>query len=119
MDVCGQHGEPAGIAPASKRRHDFRCEHETQYASEDQRAVDGEHHVAISPQRREAGREQQHGNSQHNQQTTPPPRSITRLVTAVRQLLPSRTSSQARPPSPATLGKTWAKNTPTAAAAVM
>src|SRR6516225_8279011 len=48
---------------------------------------------------------------------TPTPRSITTLVTAVRQLLPSRTSSQARTPSPATLGKTWAKNTPTAVAA--
>src|SRR5215471_1979343 len=50
---------------------------------------------------------------------TPTPRSITALVTALRQSLPSRTSSQARTPSPATLGKTWAKNTPTAVAATM
>src|SRR5262249_32780187 len=50
---------------------------------------------------------------------TPTPRSITTLVTAVRQLLPSRTRSQARIPSPATFGKTWAKNSPTEVAAVM
>src|SRR5262245_863790 len=50
---------------------------------------------------------------------TPTPRSITALVTALCQLLPSRTRSQARTPSPATLGKTCAKNTPTAVAAIM
>ena len=50
---------------------------------------------------------------------TPTPRSITTLVTALRQSQPSRTSSQARTPSPVTLGRTWAKNTPMAVTAIM
>src|SRR6516164_10454818 len=49
---------------------------------------------------------------------TPTPRSITTLVTALRQSYPSRTSNQARTPSPATLGKTWEKNAPTAVTAI-
>ena len=49
----------------------------------------------------------------------PTARSITTLVTAFRQSQPSRTSNQARTPSPATLGRTWAKNTPIAVTAMI
>ena len=50
---------------------------------------------------------------------TPTPRSMMTLSTALRQSQPSRTSSQARIPSPATLGKTCAKNMPIVAIAII
>ena len=50
---------------------------------------------------------------------SPMPRSITTLVKAFRQSQPSRTTSQARTPSPAKLGRTCATNIPIAVAAIM
>ena len=50
---------------------------------------------------------------------TPMPRSITTLVSALRQSQPSRTSSQARTPSPMTPGRTWVKNAPMVVTAIM
>src|SRR5262249_43278821 len=44
MDVCSQCCEPAGIAPPSKWRNDFRRKPETQRASKDERAVHDEYH---------------------------------------------------------------------------
>src|SRR5262245_54831302 len=71
MDVGGQGCKPAGVSPPSKRRSDFRYEQEAQRASEDQRAVHDEYHIAVSAQRSKAGRKQQHDKPQHNQQTNP------------------------------------------------
>src|SRR5262249_56384979 len=47
MDVCSQRCEPAGISPPSKPRNDFRRKQETKRASEEQRAVHDEYHIAI------------------------------------------------------------------------
>src|SRR6266403_4352423 len=54
MDVCGQCCEPPGVSPPSERRNDLWCEQETKHASEDQRAVHDEYHIAIFAQRSEA-----------------------------------------------------------------
>src|SRR6266403_2100184 len=54
MDVCGKCCEPPGVSPPSERRNDLWCEQETKHASEDQRAVHDEYHIAIFAQRSEA-----------------------------------------------------------------
>ena len=69
---------------------------------------------AMPAERTEPRRQQQNDESQAISRPTPTPRSITTLVTALRQSQPSRTTSQARIASPVTLGNTWAKNTPIA-----
>jgi hypothetical protein len=44
---------------------------------------------------------------------------VTTLITEFCQSQPNRMSNQARTPSPAMLGRTWAKNTPIAATAMI
>ena len=68
MGARGQGSDPTGISPAREQRNEGRREQESEHAGEEQRAVDDEHDVAISAERREAGRQQQDDKSQRDQQ---------------------------------------------------
>jgi len=100
MRLCGQDGHPPRISPTPEQRGRSGCEQgpsiptriKVPYTTSTRSRYPPK---AVSP---DGSNRMTNPNTINN--ARPTPRSITALVTALRQLLPSRTSSQARTPRP-------------------